>query len=96
MSFAESGGPPPAPSTSGNVSMADFLVPDFVVATAKGLILVMDQKTMTEIDENLRKGRVIVQGFDSDVYGLAAHPFLPLFAAGNNTLKISHIRITFT
>ncbi len=82
LSFAETGGPPPAPSVSGNVSMEDFIVPDFLVATKKGLILIMDQKSMQEIEESLRKGRLLVQGFDSDVYGLAAHPFLPLFAAG--------------
>ena len=37
---------------------------------------------MQEIDEQKRKGRMLVQGYDGDVYGLAAHPFLPMFAVG--------------
>lgn len=90
VSFAESSVPQSAPSTAGNVSIDDFQVPDFVVATSQGKVIRLDSKLVDSTNEEKRRGQLLVQGFDGDVYALDAHPSLPLFAVGTHsgTLQI--------
>lgn len=90
ISFAETPVPATAPSNTANVSMDDFQVPDFVVGTAQGKVILLDSKTMEEIEVDKRRGTLLVQGFDGDVFALDGHPHLPLFAVGttSGTLQI--------
>lgn len=90
ISFAESSVPQSAPSTAGNVSMDEFQVPDFIVSTSEGKIIRLESRMMDHINEEKRRGALLVQGFDDDVYALDAHPSLPVFAIGtlSGTLQI--------
>ena len=90
VSFAENNAPQSAPSTAGNVTMEEFQVPDFVVSTSQGKIIRLESKMMDQIQEEKRRGDLLVQGFDGPVFALDSHPSLPLFAVGTEagTLQI--------
>lgn len=90
VSFAEASAVASAQGGAGSLSMDDFRVPEFVVATKRGKILKLDSKTMERVSEEAPRGRVLVSGFDGDVLALAAHPALPVFAVGtfNGVLQL--------
>jgi len=69
-------------TNGGQISMEEFAVPDFVVATASGKILALDSKTMEHLTADKRRGKLLVQGFDDEVHALDAHPRLPVFVVG--------------
>ncbi len=74
--------PPASSAAAGQVSMEEFVVPDFVVGTSSGKVVQLDSKTMEQLTADKRRGKTLVQGFDDQVHALDAHPSLPLFAVG--------------
>jgi WD40 repeat protein len=85
VSFAETASPASAPSTTGNATMDEFTVPTFIVGTTKGKIIRLESKLVDDISEEHRRGTLLVQGFDGDVFALDAHPSLPVAAIGTTT-----------
>lgn len=57
-----------------------FSVPDFIVGTQLALIVGVEAAAFEEVEEDNRRGVLLVQGIDSDIKGLAAHPNKQEFA----------------
>jgi WD40 repeat protein/Ca2+-binding EF-hand superfamily protein len=60
-------------------------VPNFVVATANSLVLLVNAAVFELLDEEQRRGEVIIQGQDSAIHAIAAHPEAPQFALASDS-----------
>ncbi len=72
-----------AHESSGNFSgfsAGRLRCPDFVVTTASSLIVSCQASMFDEVSAEDRRGKLLVQGQDAPVHGLAAHHSLPRFA----------------
>mmetsp|Transcript_33344 Transcript_33344/g.76047 ORF Transcript_33344/g.76047 Transcript_33344/m.76047 type:complete len:937 (+) Transcript_33344:90-2900(+) len=58
----------------------DFKCPDFLVSTGSALVVHVESKLFYELSPDDRRGRLVLQGLDSEVHGLCCHPQLPLVA----------------
>jgi len=77
LSFAV---PPPASSKRPPLGASVLACPDFVVGTTNALIVSCTPGMFDELQAEERRGTLLVQGQDSMVHGLAAHPTLSRFA----------------
>ncbi|KAA0148670.1 hypothetical protein FNF31_07348 [Cafeteria roenbergensis] len=69
-------------------------LPDFVVGTSRALVVGVQSSLAGELDAEARRGTLLVQGFDSGVFGAAAHPDQPLVVTGTRegTLSVWDVR----
>lgn len=90
ISFADQQTQAQLNQSNSQVSMEEFSVPDFIVGTSDGKILQLDSKTMEHLTADKRRGKLIIQGFDHEIYALDTHPSLPIFVCGslNGTLQV--------
>eukprot|EP00746_Dinoflagellata_sp_MGD_P162974 gnl/MRDRNA2_/MRDRNA2_90769_c0_seq1.p1 gnl/MRDRNA2_/MRDRNA2_90769_c0~~gnl/MRDRNA2_/MRDRNA2_90769_c0_seq1.p1 ORF type:complete len:957 (+),score=196.04 gnl/MRDRNA2_/MRDRNA2_90769_c0_seq1:77-2947(+) len=58
----------------------DFKCPNFLVGTGSALVVLVESQHFYELSPDDRRGRLVLQGLDSQVYGLSCHPSLPLVA----------------
>ena len=52
----------------------------FVMSTGSALVVLVDVQCFYELSAENRRGKLVLQGLDSPVHGLGAHPDLPLVA----------------
>ena len=71
----------PSPKASGKAGGDGVLTcPDFIIGTSNALIVACTPQMFDELQPERRRGTLLVQGQDSAVHGLAAHPSLSRFA----------------
>jgi len=58
----------------------EFRCASFLVSTASALVVLVDSHLFYELSADDRRGRLVLQGLDSPVFGLSCHPALPLLA----------------
>lgn len=70
-----------------------FSVPDFIVGTRLALVVGVEASAFEEVEEDNRRGVLLVQGIDNDIKGLAANPTKQEFAvtSGSGTLQMWNI-----
>ena len=64
------------------VTMDNFQIPNFIIATIEGKIIAFNQSIIQEIDDSQRIGKTLITGFDSTIYGLSVHPNKYVMATG--------------
>jgi WD40 repeat protein/Ca2+-binding EF-hand superfamily protein len=70
----------PSSQAKKSSNSAVLACPDFIIGTTNALIVSCTPAMFDELDAPKRRGTLIVQGQDSMVHGLAAHPSLSRFA----------------
>mmetsp|Transcript_6084 Transcript_6084/g.15041 ORF Transcript_6084/g.15041 Transcript_6084/m.15041 type:complete len:941 (+) Transcript_6084:536-3358(+) len=57
-----------------------FQCPNFIVGTASALVVACRSDLFFELEPQQRRGKLVLQGLDSPVYGMSCHPSEPLVA----------------
>ena len=57
-------------------------IPPFVLSTTTGRVIECDVTMMNHADHQVRKGRVLMRGFDGTVTALCTHPRQPYIGVG--------------
>jgi WD40 repeat protein len=65
------------------------VLPDFVVGTSRGLVVGMASALLDELDPDARRGTLLLQGFESGVFGMATHPTEALVLTGTRQGTVS-------
>eukprot|EP00759_Apiculatamorpha_spiralis_P029350 PhF_6_TR31520/c0_g1_i3/m.46457 len=83
-SFARSAidGQDPVKKGASTFTGTEFRCADFVVSTANAMILDVSSRSFATADTEFQRGKLLVQGQDHPIMGLAAHPSLPRLAIG--------------
>jgi WD40 repeat protein/Ca2+-binding EF-hand superfamily protein len=69
-------------------SMEEFSVPQFLVATAQGKLISLENSDSEAQKAEKRRGKLLVNGFDNNITCLAAFPNNSYFAAASNSGEI--------